>query len=92
MKNAFQGISSKDRDRMALEVWPQLAGCCDKCECQLLKLSVTSLRIEERFAHIVDWEFLALFFSYEYGTDWAFGDCEVDVELLPILWLGEEWG
>ena len=36
VKYALQWISSEDRDRMALEVWPQLAGCCDECECQLL--------------------------------------------------------
>ena len=75
---------------MALEVWPQLAGCCDECECQLLWLSVTSLSVEQRFAHIVDWELSTLFFSNEYSADYAFGDCEVDEKLFPILQLGEE--
>ena len=77
---------------MALEVWSQLAGCCDECECQLFKLSITSFRVDKRFAHIVDWELLAFFFSYEYSADCTLGDCEVNIELFPILWLGEEWG
>ena len=46
VKYALQGISSEDRDWMALEVWPQFKGCCDEWECQLLKLSVTSLGVE----------------------------------------------
>ena len=77
---------------MTLEVWPQLASCCNKCECQLFKLSVRRFRIEQRFAHIVNWELFALFFSDEHSADYTLGDCEVDVELLPILRLGEEWG
>ena len=86
VKYTLQQISCEDRYQMALEVWLQFAGCCNECECQLFKLSVTSFRIEKRFAHIVDWELLALFFSYEHR------DCEVNIELLPILRLGEEWG
>ena len=35
VKNALQRVSSVDCDWMTLEVWPQLAGCCDECECQL---------------------------------------------------------
>ena len=46
VKYALQGISSEDCDRMALQVWPQFAGFCDECECELLKLSVTSLGVE----------------------------------------------
>ena len=92
MKYALQRISSEDRDQMALEVWPQLVGCCNKCECQLFKLSVASLRVEKRFAHIVDWELLALFFPYEHSADCTLRDCEVNIKLLPILRLGEEWG
>ena len=75
---------------MALEVWPQLAGCCDKCECQLFELSIASFRVEQRFAHIVDWELLAFFFSYEYSTDCTLRDYEVNLKLFPILQLGEE--
>ena len=92
MKYALQGVSSVDCDRMALEVWPQLAGCCDKCECQFFQLGVASLSVEQGFAYIVDWELFALFFSDEYSADCALGDCKVDVELLPILRLREEWG
>ena len=77
---------------MALEVWPQLAGCCNECECQLFKLSVASLCIVKRFAHIVDWELLALFFSYEHNANCSLRDCEVNIELLPILRLRKEWG
>ena len=50
------------------------------------------LSVKQGFAHIVDWELSALFFSDEYSDDYAFGDCEVDKKLLPILRLGEEWG
>ena len=64
VKYALQGINSEDCDQMALEVWMQFPGCCDECECQLLKLSVMSLSVEQRFPHIVDWELLALFLSY----------------------------
>ena len=92
MKYALQRISSVDRDRMALEVWPQLVGCCNECECQLFKLGVTRLCVEKRFTHIVDWELLAIFFSYEHSVDCAVGDCEVNVKLFPILRFGEEWG
>ena len=87
----FKRVSSVDCDWMALEVWSQLAGCCDECECQLFELSVTSFCVEKRFAHIVDWELLA-FFSHEHSADCALRDCEVNVELFPILRLGEEWG
>ena len=90
MKYALQRISSEDRDRMTLEVWPQLAGWCNECECQIFKLSVTSFRVEKRFAHIVNWELLAFFFSYEHSADCTLRDCEVNIELLPILRLGEE--
>ena len=90
MKYALQWISSKDRDQMALEVWPQLAGCCDECGCQLFKLSVTRFCVEKRFAHIVDWELFVIFFSDEHSADCAFGDYKVNVKLFPILWLGEE--
>ena len=92
MKDALQRVSSVDRDRIALEVWPQLAGCCNECECQLFELSVTSFRVEKRFAHIVDWELLAFFFSYEHSADCVLRDCEVNIELFPIRRLGEEWG
>ena len=92
MKYALQRVSSVDCDRMALEVWSQLAGCCDECECQLFELCIACFCVEQRFAHIVDWELLAILFSYEHSADCAVGDCEVDVKLFPILWLGEEWG
>ena len=68
------------------------AYCCNECKCQLFELSVTSFRVEQRFAHIVDWELFALFFSDEHSADCAFEDYDVNVKLLPILWLREEWG
>ena len=92
MKYALQRVSSVDCDWMALEVWTQFAGCRDECERQFFELSVTSFCIEKIFAHIVDWELLAFFFSYEYNADCTLGDYEVNIELFPILRLGEEWG
>ena len=77
---------------MALEIWPQLAGYCDECECQFFKLSVTSFCVKKRFAHIVDWELLAFFFSYEHSADYVLGDCEVNIEFSPSFGLERSGG
>ena len=47
MQYALQWVGREHNNWMALEVWPQLAGCSDESECELLQLSVSSLSVEQ---------------------------------------------
>ena len=53
-------------------------------------MSVVCLSVKQRFAHIIDCEFLTLFLSVECGTHGSPEDYDIEEELFYILRFREE--